>query len=112
MTGIDYFAIIVMLILAATIIFIFVFLGMWPGKVARERNHPQAEAINIGSWVGLIAGGVLWPLVLIWAYLKPMQPQGTGAVQAADEDLLSHLNALENRLAVLEAAASEKGGAS
>ena len=110
MTGIDIFALIVLLILVATAIFVFVFLGMWPGKVARQRNHPQTDAINIGSWVGLIAGGVLWPLVLIWAYAKPLPRPGSGAVPAADEDLSSRLNALEHRLAALESAASEKGG--
>ena len=111
MTGIDIFALLVLLILVATVIFVFVFLGMWPGKVARQRNHPQADAINIGSWVGLIAGGVLWPFILIWAYTKPFSRPSPGASSAADEDLSSRLNALEHRLVALEAGASEKGGA-
>lgn len=70
MSGIDIFALIVLITIFAVVIGIFVFLGQWPGKVAHANNHPQAEAITIGSWVGLIAGGVLWPLILIWAYYK------------------------------------------
>ncbi len=110
MTGMDIFALIVLLILVATVIFVFVFLGMWPGKVARQRNHPQADAINIGSWVGLIAGGVLWPLILIWAFTKPLSRPSPGAAPAADEELSSRLNALENRLVALESGVSGKGG--
>lgn len=72
MSGIDIFALIVLITIIATVIVIFVFLGMWPGKVAKERNHPQVEAITIGSWVALIAGGILWPIILIWAYMKPI----------------------------------------
>ncbi|GAA5316055.1 MAG: hypothetical protein AseanaTS_12600 [Candidatus Pelagadaptatus aseana] len=70
MSGIDIFALIVLITIFAVAIGVFVFLGQWPGKVAHANNHPQAEAITIGSWVGLIAGGVLWPLILIWAYVK------------------------------------------
>lgn len=71
MSGIDIFALIVLIIIIGTILAAFVFLGLWPGKIARQRNHPQVEAITIGSWVALIAGGVLWPIILIWAYVKP-----------------------------------------
>ena len=71
MSGIDIFALIVLLVIIGTVMAIFIFLGLWPGKIARQRNHPQVEAITIGSWVALIAGGVLWPIILIWAYVKP-----------------------------------------
>ena len=65
MSGIDIFAWFVLIVIIAAAVYVFVFLGRWPGKVAKKRSHPQVDAINVGSWVGLIAGGVLWPLVLI-----------------------------------------------
>jgi len=68
MSGLDIFSLFVLLILLLSIIGVFIFLGLWPGRVARQRNHPQVEAITIGSWVGLLTGGVLWPLILIWAF--------------------------------------------
>jgi hypothetical protein len=34
-------------VLAAAAVEIWVILGMMPGRIARERNHPQAEAIRI-----------------------------------------------------------------
>ena len=70
MAGLDIFALIVLLVIIATSIAVFIFLGMWPSIVAKQRNHPQIEAITIGSWVALIAGGILWPIILIWSYMK------------------------------------------
>lgn len=71
MNGIDIFAWIVFLMIVATLIGVFTWLGLWPGKVAKQRNHPYRDAITIGSWITLIAGGILWPLILIWAYTTP-----------------------------------------
>jgi uncharacterized BrkB/YihY/UPF0761 family membrane protein len=69
MTFIDIFAWIVLLVLIATSVAIFVALGMMPGRIARRRGHPWAEAVTVGSWATLIFGFVFWPLVLIWAYV-------------------------------------------
>ncbi|MBE1282205.1 MAG: DUF3302 domain-containing protein [Rhodobacteraceae bacterium] len=68
MTALDYAAIGMLLFMAALGIGVFVFLGGWPGRVAAKRRHPYQSAVSIGGWVTLIAGGVLFPLVLIWAY--------------------------------------------
>lgn len=70
MSGLDVFALIVLLVIIGSVLALFVFMGMWPGKVAKQNNHPQVEAITIGSWVALLAGGILWPIILIWAYIK------------------------------------------
>jgi len=40
-------------------------------RIARKREHPQADAIAVAGWMGLLFFGVLWPLALIWAYLRP-----------------------------------------
>ena len=45
------FIILVVIVLLA--IWIYVEMARFPGKKARERNHPQADAINVLSWVGL-----------------------------------------------------------
>ncbi len=69
MTGLDIFAWVVLLVLIALAVAVFVALGMLPGHIARQRGHPWAEAVAVGGWVTLILGLVLWPLVLIWAYV-------------------------------------------
>ncbi len=70
MTGLDIFAWVVLLVLIALALAVFVALGMLPGHIARQRGHPWAEAVAVGGWVTLILGFVLWPLVLIWAYVE------------------------------------------
>jgi uncharacterized BrkB/YihY/UPF0761 family membrane protein len=84
MTGLDIFALIVLLVLVSTVLAFVIFLGMWPSMVAKKNNHPQLEAITVGSWVALIAGGVLWPLILIWAYVKAPLDQ-TSVVQGDEQ---------------------------
>jgi amino acid transporter len=71
MNALDIFALIVLIVLAAAVIAIWAILGMMPGRIARERNHPQAEAINVCGWWGVITMGLLLPLAWIWAYTKP-----------------------------------------
>ncbi len=71
MTALDIFALIVLIVLAAAVIAIWAMLGMMPGRIARERNHPQADAITVCGWWGVITMGLLLPVAWIWAYTKP-----------------------------------------
>ena len=66
-----FFAIAVLIILAVAIVAIWVLLAMAPGKIAKSRNHPQAEAINVCGWWGAITLGLLTPPAFIWAYTNP-----------------------------------------
>ena len=70
----DFFALIVLLVLLGALIAIWVMLGMLPGKIARERNHPQAEAISVCGWWGVITMGILLPVAFIWAYTNTNAP--------------------------------------
>ena len=67
----DVFALLVLLVLLIAILAAIGVLGALPGYIARHRNHHQADAINVAGWVGLVFGGVLWPLALVWAYTRP-----------------------------------------
>lgn len=69
MSFIDIFAWIVLAVLLLTAVGLFVAMGMIPGRIARRRGHPWAEAVAVGSWATLICGFVFWPLVLTWAYV-------------------------------------------
>jgi len=68
MNTLDYVAIGMLVFLVGLAIAVVVYLGGWPGRVAAARQHPYRQAVTIGGWITLIAGGVLYPLVLIWAY--------------------------------------------
>ena len=82
MNLLDIFALLVLLVLAAAVVGIWVILGFLPGKIARQRNHPQAEAINMCGWWGVITLGILLPLAFIWAYTKPVKEGALAAPKA------------------------------
>ncbi|MCP4468651.1 MAG: DUF3302 domain-containing protein, partial [Halieaceae bacterium] len=68
--GLTYFAWAVMAIMLVIVTTLFVFLGSLPKKIADKHNHPQADAINAASWLGLFLGGIGWPLARVWAYTR------------------------------------------
>jgi uncharacterized BrkB/YihY/UPF0761 family membrane protein len=66
---IDVFAWIVLIVLLGIVVAVIVMLGALPGHIAHRRGHPWAEAVQVGGWATLLCGFILWPLVLIWAYV-------------------------------------------
>ncbi len=99
MTGIDIFAWIVFVAIIVSIAVVFVALAQLPGKTARGRNHPQADAIEIASWLGLLLTmGVVWVLAMVWARMTPVLP-------ASGDDEINELRArvaeLESQLAAI-----------
>ena len=55
MTGLDIFAWIVLVVLIITVLVVWAVLASLPGKIARSRNHPHADAINVAGWLGALA---------------------------------------------------------
>ena len=76
MSTIDIFAWIVLVVLVLSTVGVIVIMAMLPGMIAKRRNHPWAEAVTVGGWVTLFLGFVLWPVVLIWAFVDVPQRQG------------------------------------
>lgn len=81
-----YFSLAVLLTMTVAIVIAAIALAMWPGRTARARAHPYAEAVNVAGWVGLLAGGVLWPMALIWAYATRVEAGDDGAVGGVDQN--------------------------
>ncbi|CAN7145045.1 DUF3302 domain-containing protein [Bosea sp. LjRoot9] len=78
MAALDVFAWIVLAVLVLSTVVVVVFMAMLPGIVARKRQHPWAEAVAVGGWVTLFLGFVLWPVMLIWAYVDvPTNPRSS-----------------------------------
>lgn len=69
MSILDIFAWVVLVVLLFSTAAVIVLAAMLPGMVARRRAHPWSEAVAIGGWVTLFLGFVLWPVVLVWAYV-------------------------------------------
>lgn len=94
MTGIDYFTWFVLICIAGTLLVGFIVLAQLPGKMAAANNHPQAAAINMAGWLGLIfTVGIVWIVAMIWAQTTP------SAAASPGEDL----DTLKARVADLEA---------
>ena len=79
---------VILLLLALLGLWLFWEIGGFPGKKAKERNHPQAEAITALGWLGLLFGGVGWAVAVVWAYTKPVfapvAPTASASVAAGD----------------------------
>ena len=71
----DIFALVILLVLIVAAVGVLVLLGMMPGRIAKQRGHPQADAINVCGWCGLITLGILLPVAWIWAYTNPRNAQ-------------------------------------
>ncbi len=51
-------------------ILIYIFIAGLPGRIALARNHPEAEAVKLMGWAGLLPTVLPWVQALIWAF-KP-----------------------------------------
>jgi hypothetical protein len=90
----DIFAIIVLLVLCATAIWLLVLVGNIPGNMARASGHPQAAAISMLAWIGLLTLGLGWFAALVWAKTVPFDNTGV----------------LEQRVRFLEERVEQLGG--
>jgi hypothetical protein len=78
------FAILVALVLL--IIWLYTVLAKMPGETARERDHPQADAINVLGWIGLLLGIAPWLVALVWAYTRTDSMQNQTAFVATEAE--------------------------
>jgi hypothetical protein len=67
-------AFIILVVLVLLVIGIYMALAKIPGQTARERGHPQADAINVLGWIGLLLGLAPWVVALVWAHMKTVPP--------------------------------------
>jgi len=122
-TAANVLAWIVLIVVPIVGIVVFWLVHILPEKVAEQKRHPQAKAIQVLCLLSLVFGGLLWPLAWLWAYSKPVMYKlayGTdvsdehhgetgvdaaAAVDAANQDEIARLRA---RLATLEAQATRE----
>ncbi len=68
----DIFALIVLGVICAAAIWLIVMIGNIPGNIARAADHPQADAISVLAWIGLLTAGIGWFVALVWSKMKPI----------------------------------------
>ncbi|MFO1407476.1 MAG: DUF3302 domain-containing protein [Steroidobacteraceae bacterium] len=110
---------VVLVIVPVVGIVVFWLIHILPEKIAEQRRHPQAKAIQTLCLLSLLFGGLLWPLAWLWAYTKPVLHKLAYGTDVADDhggelaretemvEARDDIGALRERLAALEARLGE-----
>lgn len=83
MDGMSVFALIILIILLVTVVAVWGWLAVMPGRIARSRNHSRADAIAVCGYWGALTLGLLMPVAFIWAYTESNEAQAGDAPEAA-----------------------------
>ena len=109
----DYLTFWTFFILAVGALFLIAFIGGLPGRIAIARKHPEAEAVQLLGWVGLLP--VLpWLQALVWS-IKPTNVVDIRRFPAEERLAINEeIARLSGKLAELDAkqkaTGSSKGG--
>jgi hypothetical protein len=66
----DYLTFLTLFLAGVAGVAFWVWLAGLPGRIAIARNHPEAEAVKLLGWAGLLPTVYPWVQAFIWAY-KP-----------------------------------------
>jgi hypothetical protein len=66
----DYATFVTLALVGGSCIAIVVWLAGLPGRIAVARKHPEAEAVGLLGWAGILPTIYPWVQALIWAF-KP-----------------------------------------
>jgi len=121
-TAADIMSWIVLFVAPVIALAVFWIVHILPEKIAEQKHHPQAKAIQCLCLLSLVFGGLLWPIAWLWAYTKPVlykraygtdrvDPHAPDEVPVASDDAASEIRALRARLAELEVKLATKSTA-
>jgi hypothetical protein len=68
----DVMTLVIILIVVSSAVGFLLWLAGLPGRIARQRGHAQADAVNIAGWLSLLTMFTTWPVTLVWAYFRPI----------------------------------------
>jgi len=66
----DYATFATLLLAGGAGVLTYIWIAGLPGRIALARNHPEAEAVKLMGWAGLLPTVLPWIQALIWAF-KP-----------------------------------------
>lgn len=105
----EYVALGILVFAAVTVFYGIIVIHDIPYEIAKERNHPQQDALHVAGWVSLFTLHVLWPFLWIWAMLY-REDRGwgfshqdkTGDKQSSNDATSQQVTELTKRIEVLE----------
>jgi hypothetical protein len=68
----DYLTFLTAILSAGIFLTLFCWLAGLPGRIAIARDHPEAEAVSLMGWAGILPTIYPWVQAFIWAF-KPTQ---------------------------------------
>jgi hypothetical protein len=68
----DYLTFLTLMLCVVSVITIWIFLAGLPGRIALARKHPEAEAVKLLGFAGLLPTVYPWVQAFIWAF-KPTE---------------------------------------
>jgi hypothetical protein len=68
----DYLTFLTLFLIVVAVLSVWVWLAGLPGRIAIARKHPDAEAVKLLGWAGLLPTVYPWVQAFIWAF-KPTQ---------------------------------------
>jgi hypothetical protein len=68
----DYLTFVTIFLLVVSGVVTYVWLAGLPGRIAIARQHPEAEAVKLLGWAGLLPTIYPWVQAFIWAF-KPTE---------------------------------------
>lgn len=100
----DYLALGITLMGLTLVFYTFIYIHDIPYQIAKKRNHPQTEAIHLACWLSLFTLHAMWPIVFVWAMMKPKPiAVSIGIDDERDQALRSEIAMLRNELADVRA---------
>ncbi|MEE2729971.1 MAG: DUF3302 domain-containing protein [Pseudomonadota bacterium] len=94
----EYAALFVLIFVAVVLFYGIIAVHDIPYEIAKERQHPHQDAINVAGWISLLTLHVIWPFLWIWATLyRPERGWGFKDGQSGKE----HIERLEQQVAQL-----------
>ena len=66
----DYLTFLTLFLCVAALVMVWLWLAGLPGRIALERKHPEAEAVKLLGYAGLLPTVYPWVQAFIWAF-KP-----------------------------------------
>lgn len=100
----DYLALGITLMGLTLVFYTFIYIHDIPYQIAKKRNHPQTEAIHLACWLSLFTLHAMWPIVFVWAMMKPKPiAVSIGIDDERDRALRSEIAGLRSELADVRA---------
>jgi hypothetical protein len=103
MDALDIVSLLILAILIVGVLFLILIVAAIPGKLAKTRHSPWAEAINVAGWIGVLLPPI-WMLALIAAFVRPSGGEGAQIAISQDEttELAAAIANISERVATLQ----------